>query len=1333
MAFIGDSCVYFGSPDWYIGDPLAYKPTVQGVFPGNAQYGLYAIARVDARSASATDPLDDPIFYEWNVVKAPPKSLKKIDIVNKSELLITLDEIGIYAITLVVSSANGGCSNTAYSIIVSQPFSAPYESQQMYSVEWIWDMLPDFWKNLPQKNRLLIETLWRGNQQLIGKEYMSLLNARDSISIETIQDRIIKKWFKIDLSLDLEIDSFFVARTDVYFPINIVENQNNFITKFSAPDRVRNFESTQTKGYLVNPKAVILENFSGQNFDSSKIIIIQIEGRNDIRSRVAFPITIGNKAGVSLVDSVILDAQMSFPVECRVVLKPSTTTAFGLFRYGNDISIANLDAREGNNLLFTVPNTKLRIDENISTIRRPIQIKLPRAELLGISTGDVIELQILNDLNKSFDIAFDVLSAAGDYIAIDFKYNFTSLIKNIVDKLESDIIKSEIYGLIITEVLQKKWQNRYLNTWLNKDAYFEFGLNSQYYRKYYIKFNKVFRRKKIPIDNNIINLIKLTERTERFLIVDDKLITEGNEEVLITREPLELYENLDFYVRFSTDYGVALSNTLENLDVFSSPRFDFIIAGTQVGDILQIQSGLGKGSYEIVEFDDNSVKVTPSPQNTFSGANFSLRPRDIDDRSNYLIFRENVVPNDGVRYLWCESAVYDHNTTVEANFGYLLNFFYSDWVKFGITSSYKNTLIGLLLGKMHSPTLKNIENFTSIVSGIPFSNAKSIIVDIDKSYEKDEFGTDKITKVTLEALDNFDAPTQRYNTYFLKSTHELRNPDFSGITINNNTGARFNIGDIIPKYTALGLGVSVNDLYEDSWLASFDDVIDRHRFSVTLDTDSIAVITEEAIDFIYSFIKEIKPSYTDFVLKMYKYLVDIINIESEIFPKLRHKFFDNPYRLRGVANILDDIVPDRMLRDEAVHIPLTTWFPKDGVLSCIGNEVYSIFSELGGFKNPLNIQGFMLNYFEQPWIKEKDFVFLRNKKSIYTILSVESDNLLLLEKYRVPVEELPLINEPLENTLFYVGRYRKDILLRADIENVSPDEFTDFTMVGDSATDLAIGDKIVFKNDVSTSLPLTVTSIDYNTEIPKINTFPLKPAIIQGNSTVALYRESITDRVLYEGSCKIEVIHNQREYPIVRLLEDKALFLGVEPGDLFQYQEHFGVITSVSRDNTLGLHPPIPAFLDNVERNLVDKLIITRKNVNEGMDDLDEHEYSIKSKSFFRFGKIPLKVIQGIIYVDPTFSNNNEVLRPGDIIYFESLPTINHGEGQGIVRIISPVSLTLNGAASIEFYSTLPKTISIDTINCYIVRQKPLSWEYFISNDEENIYPGEWGSEFRRF
>ena len=64
---------------------------------------------------------------------------------------------------------------------------------------------------------------------------------------------------------------------------------------------------------------------------------------------------------------------MSFPL-AQVVLKPSTTTAFGLFRYGNDIGIANLDAREGNNLFFTVPNTKLRIDESISTILRPTKL-----------------------------------------------------------------------------------------------------------------------------------------------------------------------------------------------------------------------------------------------------------------------------------------------------------------------------------------------------------------------------------------------------------------------------------------------------------------------------------------------------------------------------------------------------------------------------------------------------------------------------------------------------------------------------------------------------------------------------------------------------------------------------------------------------------------------------------------------------------------------------------------------------------------------------------------------------------------------------------------------
>tara|TARA_B100000214_G_scaffold370662_1_gene345685 strand:- start:7306 stop:11310 length:4005 start_codon:yes stop_codon:yes gene_type:complete len=1333
MAFIGDSCVYLGSPDWYIGDPLSYSPTISGVYPGNAQYGINATARIDATAAQTLDPLDDVLFYDWNIVTAPPKSLKKFNIVSEGkELLLTLDEIGIYGITLIVSGANGGCSHTVYSVVVSQPFSAAYESQQMYSVEWIWNTLPDFWKTLPQKNRLLVESLWRGVQQIMGGEYLDVLNTKDNKSIGTIQDRVIRKWLKLDLKIPISDTTFMLTELDEVYQGSTLNSSNNFLESIVLNSEFINNLDITTKATIVNSRAIILDKFSGQNFDSAKSATLYLDSGEIIENTIGLPIQIGNTQGLSLLSPVVLTDQRSFPVSCKVVIKSPSYNEVGLLEINDEFSSGFL--KSSNKLI--IQSGRVTSDDTY-TVKRPFQIIVKQAESLGVSVGDIVEAQLTDQNNNYVKMYFDVSSCVNNYVGLAPRESIRDFVTRAVTKLEGDVVKSEIIDLIMSSVVNSYWKNRYLYNWLSSEDYLEFGINSRYYRKYTISVNAIYRRHKLPSPPDVTNIIKLTERTERFLIVDNKIITEGGEENPVTRSPLELYENLDFYLRRSTDYGVGLFSKQENLNLFTSTRFDFNFANVIPGDILEISAGQGVGSYTVVSVNKNSVVVNPPSNYEFFDAEFKISPSAIRNNfTDYVIFRKGIIPNDLVESLWCENAIYDNNFAVENNFGKLVRFTYDDWLRFGITASYKNTIVGLLLGRLTSPSVKNIEFITSIISGIPFNNYDSIVHKIDFDYELDQLGREKITRVLLEELDSAGNPTQRFNTYLIPATNELRNPDYSGISVNDSTGGRYKVGDIVPAYTSLGLGVIVNDLYEQDWLNNFDDVIDRHRFGVTLDVDSTKILSSKTIEFLLQFITEIKPAYTDFILKLYKYLVDFIEIQSRVFPKLRQKFFDNPYRLRGVADIFDDIVPDRMIRDESVHVPLSTWLPRDGKLINLGNNSFSLESHTGGFSNPLNVQGFSLNYPNQPWISSGDLVYLRNLESIFKISEVVSDTKLLLTGHRLDLGNLPLLNESMENISFYVGRHRKDILYNAIVQNISPDEYIDFTIIGDSANDLGIGDIIILKNTEGViSKPLRIINTDLETNVPKIETYPLKEAHINGKCEIALYRYPLIDRVLYDGPCITKVIHNQREYPIIELVNNNALFLGVQPGDRFTYLRHSGIITYVGLNGHIGIHPPIRSNLDldeeHLERALDGNIKIIRNNTNIGDDDLDEHEYSINSSTMLRFGKIPIDVIQGIVTVSPQYPNHNKTLFPGDIVKMD-LDNINHGEGAGIVRIISPVSETLNLPNNVEYYSTLSKNVSVLGINCYIIRQKPLSWNYFTAEEEIVTYPGNWGSEIRR-
>ena len=1365
MAFIGDTCVKIGSPDWHIGDPLSYVPTITGIYPGTAQYGINATARIDASAAKSTDPLDDVLFYDWAIVTAPPKSLKKLTTESGGvEALIVLDEVGVYGVTLQVTGANGGCANMAYSMLVSQPFSAAYDSQQMYSVEWIWNMLPDFWRMLPQNDRLLVETLWRGVQQLSGADHLEMLNVKDNKSIATIQERSLKKWTRVDLRLDLEDIRYKLVDPRIQYQAEVITIENDFVSRVKITPPISMQRSVSSSGLLTSKRVLLLNDYNSQRFDSGKDVLIKLIDGREVRNTLGIPINIGTRTGFKLLNAVDLEGLQDFPAECNIRITTPTFNEIGLLGIGAEATPAFISRRLNNATELWVSGDRLIPWDDLKNFSYTFQIIVPDAENLGVSYNDVLCFEVRDGDNNFIELYGSVLGCVGDLVSVNITYTLDEAIELIVNKLEFKLPAEEIISLITEEVKANKWLNRYLDSWLTPEDYLEFGINGDHFRKFSINVKHIYRRSKIPAPTDAINLIKLTERTERFLIVEDTLITEGNIEKKVTREPLELYENLDFYLRRAKDFGTNLYAEVGSLNVFKSDRFDFLLAQVQPGDILDIAAGQGFGTYTIKSVTKNSVTVTSFAANEFSDALFEITPPPSrNQETDYLIFRDDVIPSDNVDILWSETGVFDNNDAVEANFGGLLKFSQLDWLKFGLSTSYRDVVIGLLLGRLLSPSVDMIELVTSIIAGVPFSPTKSRIEDIDPRYEIDSTGMGKITRILLEEVDKDGNRTQRFTSHQLPTNNDIRNPEYSGLSFNPATGKRYSTGDIINAFTSIGLGVAVNDLYDQSWLNTFDDVKDRHRFSVTIDVDSASIKNAETVQFIYDFIVEIKPIYTHFVLRLLKFLVDYIDIESEVFFKLRQRFFDNPYRLRGVANIFDDHVPDHMHRDESVHVPLTTWFPKDGELVNLDNGKFTLSSASGGFVSPENIQNFRLNHADQPWIQVNDFVFFREEESIYKIDSIDSDTQLTLVPHRVNNSDLPHLNDPKVDVWFYVGRYRQDKVVELTVLNMLPDESINFNLLGDSANDIAIGDTLVLKKDNVSSKRLQIINVDYDVATPKVQVYPAKAAIFNEECDVSIFREAITDRVLYEGDCQLLITHNIREHVFLKLDPIvPPLYLGIQPGDRLSIEDYSGIVTCVTKDNLIGVHPPIPAERQvliqaqpgapGIPRNRIEKVIIKRINTNAGSDDVDEHDYSISSSTMVRFGPYPINIIQGLVIVSqpppipeeavlvpgqaqvgaPPPLVRQEFLRPGDLIYQEALSAYNHGEGVGVVRIISPVSDTLTPPNLIQYYSSLPVDTSLDVISCYILRQKPLSWNYFTSEGEMNVYPTNWGSEFRR-
>ena len=293
-------------------------------------------------------------------------------------------------------------------------------------------------------------------------------------------------------------------------------------------------------------------------------------------------------------------------------------------------------------------------------------------------------------------------------------------------------------------------------------------------------------------------------------------------------------------------------------------------------------------------------------------------------------------------------------------------------------------------------------------------------------------------------------------------THEAS----SGLAYGTGKDGRLKEGDLVEQFQLLGLGVLLEDLIQNS-RGVFKEAQDRHRFRVRINYDTTLLHTEEDIDFLYEFILDLKPAYLHFILSIFKYLVDIIEIKSSIRFNLRTRLFDDAYLLRGPADIYDDNTPGKQINMVPAYQVLSTWFPTDGVVTTQANGTLKLTSATGYFTqasissgllsrvinnvahqykhlyttDPINPDG--SNYTVTSWIRGvdeiansnrtpgvtlPDYVVFRDAPSrgMYRIKSVQNVNTLILEPLSPNDEQLGRFEA--EDRNFVIARLITDVV-----------------------------------------------------------------------------------------------------------------------------------------------------------------------------------------------------------------------------------------------------------------------------------------------------------------
>lgn len=247
-----------------------------------------------------------------------------------------------------------------------------------------------------------------------------------------------------------------------------------------------------------------------------------------------------------------------------------------------------------------------------------------------------------------------------------------------------------------------------------------------------------------------------------------------------------------------------------------------------------------------------------------------LENTDYSISDGYLVFRSGLFTllSTSPEELWAEQSHVDNSETVENNFGRIVGLRRSDLAARATRAPYLAAVKGLWYALMQGPSVANLRLALQILMGLPFSEARGVIIAITPNFTTDS-ASNSISRLLVEDVDAHDRPTGTRRFYFY--------PEAVGLETNPNTGATYAVDDIVEAFTPLSLGVEVNDWINtpDWWVRALvgEEVKKYHSFRAQIDTQT-GVFNENDLVFSIQFLRSIRPIYTDVLAAVVQRLED---------------------------------------------------------------------------------------------------------------------------------------------------------------------------------------------------------------------------------------------------------------------------------------------------------------------------------------------------------------------------------------------------------------------------------------------------------------------------
>lgn len=898
-----------------------------------------SVIQLDGRKSY--DPEKQPLTYKWSFTQVPKGSEVetagfKFIRPNGAAVSFIPDKTGLYVVQLVVN--DGELDSSPISCVVNIQLSrVPHGENVVPDAQFLWAHFSDFWRLIEDRDK--ITTVWSSVIQSIGSDLITLWGNDYNKSLDTIQSTFQRRWHQISMYTDV---------SELYDQRIITGKTDSGINGASGTLGETPGVGTTSVFYL--PR--------GNVGDGDKANFRVLEGNYGPRGRVivingeTYTISRVSNQNLEVVRGDDLDASSSANTVSTTSTDFSASQAGDLIfiNDGSEWTVYRVKSVDGpNDLTLVYPNDPpggpvpefslgtdlgFAVEREFTSVivadseipdgiigaswRVPHLLHVPGAdfEKNGVSAGDVLVFEAgRKDVGLTTEVYAQVVGCDGDRIG--FEFSTSELEPSTNSGSGASLVESA--GVVTVSGLENMRP-------ASVNGYLEI-LNGDNPGKYRIV--------EYIADDTVVIGNTLAAGADS-----------GNPDIQwVERGRVALNLERDLFRKIVRDLRVGVQPTSGDTDVAIAA--ETLIRHFPIGVNLSTRPfapfGITIRAKRVIH--NSKIKV---PDELVSAPVLQEQPVDppvvLRENLDYIVEGGYIEFEKGLFSLlehspdnfWAECALFDNSSTIENNFGRLVQLAAEDISSRRTSAPYLSAVKGLFFAYTNGPTVANIRLGLQILLGLPFAEEDGVILEVQENFSEDVNGT-PLGRVLIEDVDLTTLKKTGFRRVYLYPTEV-------GLEINPSTGVEYATGDTIRRFAPISKGVEVVDYIKDPlwWKYGLNgmEILKYFTFKVAVDS---SVFSSDEVDFGLEFVRKIKPAYTNVITAALLNLSDDISVEEQLALAIVLKFYDNTWGLEA-TNRADDFNQQGVVLNRTGSSPFSTRTPRllhDVETSLVGPDIHA--------------------------------------------------------------------------------------------------------------------------------------------------------------------------------------------------------------------------------------------------------------------------------------------------------------------------------------------------------------------------------------------------------